>query len=197
MLAEALRATISLALFKTGPQDFPYDQRLMPWLVAATILGNAILVSSVASPLVGALMGAVFVAAVALNTNMLLKMRGVPERFQQTMNSLLAIQVLLSVLMLGPMLKLAPAMAEMLRSAGNDFEQMQAEADKLPVFPRLAMDLLFIWGSAVCINIYRHAANVRLMPAILISVLMSIGVAGITLVVSSIILTILSVGTPA
>ena len=115
------------------------------------------------------------VAVIALVTRGLLQWRKVPNRLQQTLNSLYLTGVVVTALLLAPLSELAPHMA---RLAENP---ELARTQPLPAGPAFAVMLLSLWHFCVSANVYRHALDAPLGAgalAALLSAILSVVLAG-------------------
>ena len=168
MFANAALRTLQLLFFRVGPQDFPYAGELARLVPALAIAGNVALLAVVLPPLLAIAIAVTMVAVLALYTHSLLRARGLPSRFQQTFNSLLATDVALKLVMLPAFYQLAPKLAEIAQHP-----ELLNDPDKigLPSAPLLVTNLVSYWSFAVSANIYRHAANVNILLGILLTVI--------------------------
>jgi hypothetical protein len=153
MLNQAAAVALRIALFRAGPQDFPYAPVLTGVLVPLMVLA-AFLQYRLTLPLPQAAVHAVVsVAALAAFTFVVLQMRGLTNRFRQTLDSLFAIDTAMTLLLLAPLAALAP---HMIRIADNPD---LARSETLPPLPALAVTAVSLWNFLVSAHIYRHALN--------------------------------------
>ncbi len=97
---------------------------------------------------------AVLAAAVlALYLHLVLRLRGYPARWAQTLTSLFAAGTLVTLLMLGPTYAMAPFLTALGGSADP------ANLPQPPAIAMLSYMLLGLWGVAVYTHIYRHALS--------------------------------------
>lgn len=169
MPMQALAATLSILLFRAGPQDFPYteDAGLSRACIAIALIASA-LFFSLTTPLFPALLAAgVAVGGVAIFVRALLHLRKLDNRRTQTLNALLAVGSVLLLLMRLPLSTLAPEMSALVDSiktaeeaAGNAAATTpDLVTPQFPLLPSLLVDLLSIWFVAVSAHIFRQAAN--------------------------------------
>lgn len=184
MFNQAFHATLQILLFRKGPEDFPYaaDGRLDK---ACTLLGvvATALLFGIVQPLPLAIVdGVVATLVVTLYTRLVLRLRGLEARQQQTRNALLATGSLLMLVMWLPMAMVMPVMTEFLTSvaavqqaAGPDAPPPVISADQLPqvpVLPGLLLDLLGLWFAASASHVLRHATGIARFPAAMMALLL-------------------------
>jgi hypothetical protein len=176
MFAQALKLTLRILLFRAGPQDFPYSTGMgltYACLALALLANTATAATAVSLP--GALVTAlVVVASIAAVVRGTLGARKLQNRFQQTFNSLLTTNALLTALMLPPFAQLAPAMKTFLEAmaANPDLANHPEQWPAIPSGAALLVDLIGLWQIAVCAHIFRHAAEVKLFGGVLLSLLL-------------------------
>lgn len=156
MLAQLLRVTADLLLLRRGPQDMPSDWGLLGGLgfVYCSLAFTQVRMVTEAGPALA--QAALATVLLVLFVHSILRVRGVPERFVQTLTGLFAAGAVLTALMLGPTTALAPFL-EALGEAQNP--------DAVPQPPGLVMlayIVIGIWGLVVFGHIYRHALDVNL-----------------------------------
>lgn len=173
MLAQVLRTTLNLLLFRAGPQDFPHAPALTPWLLPPAILAQ-VSIFAVTVDLVHALaMGAVVIGALALCTRAMLALRGLGSRYLQTFHAQLVSLTVIALLLRIPFAQLAPIWIELLQLPPEVLQQQLPVQP--PAGPAMLMNLLVLWSFAVMVNIARHALDVRLIPALLVTVFYGFG----------------------
>lgn len=170
MFAQILAITFRLLGFRAGPQDFPFDPRLTTPLVLFAGTANLLVFVQVL-PLASAVaMAAAMVGGMALVTRSMLRARGVPERFNQTFNALLATSGVLTAALLPLFVQLIPGLQQI---ADNPDLLNDPEAIR-PLMPQgivFAMNLLNFWNFAVTAHIFRHAGNVNLWLGLIIALI--------------------------
>jgi len=148
-----LKLLVDLCLFQAKPQDFPYSTA---WMLAAGLaLSMGIYVSYPAqeqTSAVVALISIVHVLAYALAIWGALRIRSVPERFVQTITTILGTSAILQFI--------TWPFVDWLMKA-RDAPDAQ--------YPLLAIFVLGIWTFAVAVNINRHALDVTTGKSILIT----------------------------
>lgn len=156
MLPQLLRATLDLMLLRRGPQDMPSDWGLLGgvgFVYCSLAFTQVRLVANTAPAFAQAVLATVILA---LFVNVILRWRGVPERFVQTLTALFAVGSLLTVLMLGPTTALLPFL-ESLAKADNP-----EAVTPPPALVLFAYAVVGLWGLVVFGHIYRHALSVNL-----------------------------------
>ncbi|MES0872834.1 hypothetical protein [Sinimarinibacterium thermocellulolyticum] len=170
MYAQVLAVTLRILAFRAGPQDFPFDPRLTMPLVLIAGGANAMLFAQVL-PLPTALtMAAAMVGGTALVTRSVLRARDVPERFNQTFNTLLATAAALTLLMLPLFAQMAPVLREL---AGKPELLEQPDVMQVPQGLAFLMNLINFWNLAVTAFVFRHAANVQLWLGVVIALILA------------------------
>lgn len=168
---QAAVVALRIALFRAGPQDLPYAPALTAVTVPLVTLG-AFLQYRLTVPGPAAMVHAVaWVAAIALFTFALLQSRGLMNRFRQTLDSVLLIEMGMTVLMLPALAAIAPQMMKIAQNPDL------ARSDPLPALPALAVLGLLMWNLMVSAHIYRQALDsspaVGLLMALLAAVVSS------------------------
>lgn len=156
MLNQAAVVTLRILLFRAGPQDLPYSRPLTQIIVLLMVLAEFAqyrLTLSTGPALVHAL---VSVAAMAGFIFLVLQMRGLLGRLQQTVNALFITGSALTVLLLPPLSAITP---HMLKIAQNPD---LARSEPMPALPALAVIVLTLWGFMVAAHIFRQALNANL-----------------------------------
>lgn len=169
MFQQALQTTFRILAFRAGPEDMPYSADLTRVLLPAAVVAN-FWVFSMALPLAMAVaMAFAMVGGMALATHGLLRARGLQARYQQTFSALLAVNALLTLLLIPPFSQVAPAILE---AAKNPELLQDPEQLKLPQGAVLLMNLLNFWNFGVNAHILRNAMNVNLLVGILLTLVM-------------------------
>ena len=170
MFAQVIAVTLRILAFRAGPQDFPYDPRLMAPLVLVAGSANALLFGQVLPLPTALLMAAAMVGGTALVTRSVLRARAVPERFNQTFNALLATAAALTLLMLPLFAQVAP----LLRKVAEHPELLEQEGGmQLPQGLAFMMNLINFWNFAVTAFVFRHAANVQMWLGVVIALILA------------------------
>jgi len=168
MPADVAWRTLQILFFRAGPQDFPYDPRLTWTIPVLAVAANAAFLALVLP--IGTSIGiaVAMVGMLALYTRTVLQARNLSNRFAQTLNALLATDVVLKLAMLPAFYSLAPKLAELAAHP-----EWWSDPDKmaLPPLAALTTDVVSIWSFAVSANIYRHAANVGIPAGVLVALL--------------------------
>ena len=157
-----------MLFFRAGPQDFPHSDVLARVVPLLAIAGNVLLIGAVLPPLLATAIAVTMVLVLAIYTRGLLRARGMLNRFQQTLNSLLATDFALKIVMIPAFHQLAPKLIELAAKP-----ELLSDPDKLilPQGPALVANLVSYWSFAVSANIFRHAAGVSIFSGILLTIL--------------------------
>jgi hypothetical protein len=155
MLNQAASVAIRLLLFRAGPQDFPYSAALTRVVVPLALLAAFLQYRLTLAPAPALVHAVANVAVLAAFTHLVLHMRNMANRTQQTLNSLYAIGTALTLLMLAPLSALAP---HMIRIAANP---ELARTEPLPTWPAFAVIAVSLWHFLASASIYRHALDTR------------------------------------
>jgi hypothetical protein len=148
-----LRILFDLCLFQAKPQDFPYSQAWM--LIAAVVLSTGIYVSypvQEQSSVAIAWISIVHVLAYGFSIWAVLRIREIPERFVQTLTSILGTSAVLQ-LVTWPFV--------------NWLVKVQSTPDAQ--VPLLIIFGIGIWTFAIAVHINRHAMEVTIGQSILIT----------------------------
>ena len=192
MLASVLTATLNLLLFRSGPQDFPFDPRLTGWLVPLAALVNYFVLSLVLPPIISAAIGLAVVIALSFATRMFLRTRGLEARFMQTYHALLAVTIPMTLLLMVPFAEIAPELkklSEMTPGPTDPIPELQ-----VPSWAALTMNLLNFWNFAVNAHIFRSAGNMGLGGGLIVALLVAFGVLMFVLVFASFVAAIVGGG---
>jgi hypothetical protein len=166
MLLHICNATLRILFFRDGPQDFPYVPARNRSIILGAIAVNAAILSVALPVAVGLIVAAAVVGGIALVTQSVLRLRELPNRFDQTLHALLATTTLLNVLMLPALLQLAPVVMAV---AENPALLEHPDAIKIPPAAGFIIDVTNFWKFAVSAHIFRHAADARLWVGALIA----------------------------
>lgn len=184
MFNQALHATLQILLFRKGPEEFPYsaDGRLDKACTVLGVFATAMLFGLVQPPLLAVFDGVVATTVVTLYTRLVLRLRGLETREQQTRNALLATGSLLMLVMWLPMSAVMPVMTQFIESmaaaqqaAGPDAPPQPLTAEQLPKVPvlfGLMLDVLGIWFAANATHVLRHATGISRFGAAMMALLL-------------------------
>jgi hypothetical protein len=184
MFSQALQATLQILLFRAGPEDFPYseDGRLDRACQALGVLATAVLFGLVQPLPLAVLDGLVATAVVSLYVRLVLRLRGLDARIQQTRNALLASGSLLMLVLALPMSAVMPVMMEFLetiaaaqQAAGPDAPPQPITPEQMPqvpVFAGLVIDLLGLWFAASATHVLRRATGIPRFTAAMMALLL-------------------------
>lgn len=156
MLSQLSRVTVDLLLLRRGPQDLPSDWGLLGGLAFVYCSLTFVQVRVVVDAMPAFGQSALATILLAVFVHAILRWRGVPARFVQTLTALFAVGAVLTLLMLGPTSALAPFL-ESLAEAEDP-----ANVPQPPAVVLLAYAAIGIWGLVVFGHIYRHALGVNL-----------------------------------
>ena len=177
MLSNVLAATLNLLLFRTGPQDFPFEPGLTRVLVPSAALANYLVLAMALNPVMAAGMALGVVIGTALGTHLILRARRMEARFTQTFHALLAVSTILTLSLALPFSQIAPELEKLAQNP----ELAESATLQIPGWAALTMNLLNIWNFMVNANILRHAAGVGVGVGLLLALLMAFGVLMIVL----------------
>lgn len=153
MLAQAATVALRILLFRAGPQDVPYSKALTQIIVLLAALVEFAQYRLTLATGPAAMHALVSLAAMAGFIVMLLKLRGLGARAQQTVNALFITSSALTALLLPPLSAITP---HMLRITQNPD---LARSEPLPALPALLVMGLTLWIFLVEAHILRHALN--------------------------------------
>ncbi len=171
MLASAAAATLKILFFRAGPEDFPFEdgsRRLTLACLGFAVLANTATLSFMVPPLAALAASLVNTGMLALFTRLSLGLRKLDNRFQQTLNALLASSGALTLLMLPFFAQVAPVWMEL----GELLRKNPALAnhpEQWPAMPKLAVNVLAMlgmWQLVVICRIFLRAAGVGVMLAL-------------------------------
>lgn len=166
MFAPALNVTLRILAFRAGPQDFPYDARLNRPILLLAMLANVLVFAQVLPMLASVAMAAALVFGLVLVTRSLLRTRDLLNRYEQTINALLATTAVLTFLLVPLFTQVAPV----LREIAQDPKLLEnPEKLQLPGGVSFLMNLLNVWNLAVTAAIFRQAANIPFWGGILVA----------------------------
>lgn len=184
MLSQALHATLQILLFRAGPEDFPYadDGRYDRPCQALGVIATAVLFGLVQPLPLAIFDGIIATVVVSLYMRLVLRLRGLEARIQQTRNALLASGSLLMLALAVPMSAVMPVMMQFLetvaaaqQAAGPDAPPQPITQDQMPpvpVFAGLVIDLLGLWFAASATHVLRRATGIPRFAAAMMALLL-------------------------
>lgn len=115
MLSQAVAATVKLLLFRGGPQDFPFSagRALTAGCIAFAIAALALPRLAVTNVLAGVAFGAAVVLSVFVFVRLMLRLKRLENRFQQTFNAMLCAQGALVLLTVPAWVAVLPTLTAM------------------------------------------------------------------------------------
>jgi hypothetical protein len=155
MLAQTASITFRILLFRAGPQDLPFSQTLTQAVVGLTLLMAFLQYHVTLPPFRAAIHAVTYVAVVGGFVYVILQMRDALNRFHQTLTALLASGCALTVLLLPPLMELAPHMERLAQNPEV------ARDEPLPLLPTLMVMGVSLWNFLVSAHIFRHALDIR------------------------------------
>ena len=174
MLQSVLTATFNLLIFRTGPQDFPYDPRLTGWLIPIAALSNYFVLKQAMPAILAAAIGLAVVMAMSFTTRIYLRTRKLEARFMQTLHALLAVSTVLTLALGLPFAEIAPELEKF--AAMNPGATEPLPEIQVPAWAAFSMNLINIWNFAVNAHIYRQAGNASLAGGLLVTVLIAFSI---------------------
>lgn len=171
MFPQALRVTLALMLFRSGPQDFPYSLQLSRTCAAIAVLSSLLLMAPLI-PLPLALAAASGgVIGLAFFTRTLLRARKLENRLVQTLGAQYLAGALFAFAMWPAFQALAPELARLLGDPAAMDSLRAGQPLKLdpPGWATLVSDLLFFWSLAVSVRINRMAADLSVPVGLLLT----------------------------
>lgn len=167
MFLQALNAALRILVFRAGPQDFPYSPQLTQAVVTLAVVANYLVFVQLLPPALNLVTGLATAGSMALVMRGVLRNRGLESRSNQALNAWLLCSALLTLLMAIPFNQIGPPLMEQIKA--NPQLVSNPEAVKIAAGPALMIDLLFIWGFAMSVHIFRNAANVGIGVGLLIT----------------------------
>ena len=164
MLANAVRITLRLMMFRSGPQDFPYSNQATQIVAPLAVLANFLQFRFTLPPTPALVQAVVSLATLVCAVMLLLQMRNLFNRAQQTCNALFATNCAFTLLLIPVLMPIAPVLQEI---AANPDAMEQAQ---IPGVPMLMMFGLSIWNLGVTAHILRHALDLRPWLAVGLSI---------------------------
>lgn len=163
MLTQAFWTSLRILAFRAGPEDLPYDVSgklsRVCWIFALLSFTSLFaLILPVAPALFGALIA---VVSIWLVTRGVLRLRGLQNREQQTLNALLLSNALLTLLMIPVFAQLAPVFLELFNQL-KAHPELSNTPDQWPQPPAAAavlIDFLGLWQLVVCTRIFSVATG--------------------------------------
>lgn len=193
MLPQAFWISLRILLFRSGPEDVPFDpgRRLSAACIVFGVLANAAMAAISAQAAVSTkalpslpplpfmlLIGVATVLAMGVFTRLALRARQLENRYQQTFNALLLTSSIITLLMILPIHALLPFLpeAEAFSRKMQEHPELLDQNAALPIPPwvlllSLLIPWLLVWQFAVTAFIYRRAANTRTGGGVLIAAL--------------------------
>jgi hypothetical protein len=172
MLTSVATVTLRILFFRAGPQDLPYAPTLSRLLIPFALMVNFALASLTLPPGMAVVSACMAVLGLSVATRSLLRLRNMENRYTQTFQALLLTSTLIALAFIAPMSQLMP---EILKIAQNpQLIEQNPESLDLPGGAVMMFDLLLIWNFAVSAHIYRHAADLKRVVGVLVSLLVSI-----------------------
>lgn len=171
MFPHALRVTLALILFRSGPQDFPYSLQLSRACAALAALASLLLMAPLI-PLPLALAAATGgVVGLAFFTRTLLRARKLENRLVQTLGAQYLTGALFALAMWPAFQALAPELGRLLSdpTAMDSLRAGKPIALDPPAWATLMSDLLFFWSLAVSVRINRLAADLSVATGLLLT----------------------------
>lgn len=159
-----LRRIVDLMLFRRGPEEMPGDQAtLLASIVAYVILLGiqAWLVVPVAGAVLQAVLATVLLGVYAM---VILRFRGLANRFNQTATALYASGAVLTLIMMAPTRALRPYIEALAKA--SDPAQVPTPS---PLFA-LGYFVVGVWGLAICAHIYRRALEVSMLLGVVTAI---------------------------
>lgn len=178
MFASLAQTLSRLMLFRAGPQDLPGGQGVMQLAVVAYLLSTAArltLINPVFSAFAQALLS---LGVLWVYLRIILNWRKVPERIPQTLTALLFKDIVIGIMMLGPLSVLTPVLLAI--ADGGDLQNLQ-----VPAFAAYAWLGLSLWGLTLAGHIFRNALDCSLGMGIAVAfgyelvLIMTISVLGV------------------
>ncbi|MAA75839.1 MAG: hypothetical protein CMN28_14155 [Salinisphaeraceae bacterium] len=163
MVLRHLQIVIDILLLRRGPQDLPAAWESLGFLGASYCFFSVCQMLIMADPGSAILHGLAATLMLALFVHGLLRVRGRPERFVQTLSALYGVGIVIVLVLLGPTTVLAPFVEAMNSSPDT------AAAPPAPVV--LAYLAGVIWSLIVSGHIYRHALDLGLAGGIAMALL--------------------------
>ncbi|RJS92262.1 hypothetical protein D3260_12815 [Salinisphaera sp. Q1T1-3] len=161
------RRLVDLVLFRRGPQDLPGDQSTLIASAVAYCIAQFVQIVMVAANAGPALFQALLASILlGLYAALVLRLRRLPNRFNQTATALFGAGTIITLLMLAPTHGLA-SYIESLRAASASAASDVATPSPLAA---LAYVALGIWGLAVYSHIYRHALEVPIAAGVAVTI---------------------------
>lgn len=175
MLPQAFWISLRILSFRAGPEDLPFDPspRLTRVALLFALLSFAAFFALTLPPPAAGAASAAVVAAFWLVTRMILRLRKLDNRFQQTFNALLITNALLTLAMIPPFSKLAPTIVDLYTQLQHnpDIANHPENWPQPSASASLLFDVLGLWQLVVCSRIYGRAAATGSLGGLGISLL--------------------------
>lgn len=153
MFAQVVRATFRTLLFRQGPQDFPFARDVTRTVLPLAVLANYLQLRLTVPPLPAVALAMLELAALGIAVGLLLNLRGLINRLQQTLNALYATNAVFTLALLPLVAELAP----ILKLAAENPDVLKTT--KLPSHLYYGIIVLPLWNLAVISYVLRHALN--------------------------------------
>ncbi len=147
------RKIVELMLLRRGPQDMPGDQTTLLASAVAYCILLFVQVGLVAPLAQAAVQAVLATVLLALYASVVLRFRGLPNRFPQTAVALFSAGAVLTLIMLAPTHAIAPYLEAVSRA------QHPRSVPAPSGFVVFAYIALGFWGLAIYSHIYRHALD--------------------------------------
>lgn len=147
------RRVIELMLLRRGPQDMPGDSTTLIGCAAAYCILLFLQVGLLLPAGATALQAGLATALLALYVRTVLRIRQLPNRFNQTATALFASGATLTLVMLAP----THVMAPYLQALGEASDPQSVTMP--PSFVTLSYVAMGLWGLAIYSHIYRNALD--------------------------------------
>lgn len=155
MLAQAVRITLRMMMFRSGPQDFPYSNQATQLVLPLAVLANFLQFRFTLPPTLALVQAVVSLATLIAATLLLLQMRSLFNRAQQTANALLATNCAFTLLLIPVLMPIAPVLQEIASQPDA------VEPTQVPGMPLMLMFGLSIWNLGVTAHILRNALDIK------------------------------------
>lgn len=171
MFPQALRVTLALLLFRSGPQDFPYSVPLTRACAGLAVVASLLLMAPMIPwplALAAALGG---VVGLAFFTRTLLRVRKLENRLLQTLGAHYLTGALFALAMWPAFQALAPELTRLLSdpAAMDALRSGQPLNLSPPGWATLWSDVLFFWSLAVSVRIHRMSADLSIPTGLLLT----------------------------
>lgn len=145
---------INMLLLRTAPQDLPYSSALMSRVIFLYLLTGMVVLNGVVEPPMALARMILSIGVLLLFSYIALSLLGLRARLVQTVTALVGTGIAFN-LMAWPLIRLSEAETEPATMSG---------------LASLIMLLLVSWEVMVTSHIYRHALNIQMAKAIILSI---------------------------